>query len=110
MKISVGGFVKKTVCVLGLSMILLAAGAFAEEEKAPPLDIELDFRFLRAGLTRKAVVEMLGTPGGQTESQTFALKFHKLMWTGPDGRRFVAAFINNRLWRWKTCSVSVADC
>jgi hypothetical protein len=71
---------------------------------------ELDFRFLRAGLTRKAVVGKLGAPMAQTESQTFALKSHKLMWTGPDGQRFVAAFINNRLWRWKTCSVGVAEC
>jgi hypothetical protein len=110
MKTSAGGFVKKMICVLGLSMIIMVGGAVAEEEKAPTLDIELDFRFLRAGLTRKAVIAMLGIPMAQTESQTFALKSHKLMWTGPDGQRFVAAFINNRLWRWKTCSVSVAEC
>lgn len=110
MKMSSGGFAKKMMCVLGLSMIILAGGAVAEGEKAPALDIELDFRFLRAGLTRKAVIGMLGTPIAQTESQTFGLKSHKLMWTGPDGQRFVASFINDRLWLWKTCSVSVAQC
>jgi len=98
-----------TICISGLALAISLAGVAVGQELSTH-DIELDFRFLRLGLTRKAVVSMLGAPSGQVESQTFAIKYHKLMWVSPEGRKFVAAFIQNKLWRWKTCSPSVVDC
>jgi hypothetical protein len=98
-----------TICISGLTLAIFLSGAAVGQEPGTR-DIELDFRFLRLGLTREAVVSMLGAPSGQVESQTFAIKHHKLMWVTSEGQKFVAAFIQNKLWRWKTCSASVVDC
>jgi hypothetical protein len=97
------------ICVSGgaLAMILVNV-TIAKEIKVP--DVELDFHFLHLGLSRKAVVSLLGKPSAQAESETLTIKYHKLMWVGSDGTNFVAAFVQDRLWRWKTCSVSLTDC
>jgi hypothetical protein len=94
------------VLILALASVLVT-GAFAQEALAP--DLELDFHFLRPGLTRKAVIKMLGMPIGQTESHTFFVKHQKLMWEDSGGKRFVAAFVQDKLWRWKVCSVNLPD-
>jgi hypothetical protein len=109
MKTSRSKMRKSAICLLGVALAMSPATVtVAEEFKVR--DIELDFHFLRLGLTRKTVVGMLGEPGAEAVSQTLAIKYHKLIWTGPDGQRFVAAFVQNRLWRWKRCSTGVADC
>jgi hypothetical protein len=97
-----------TVLVSTALAIVLSGVAFAQDNGTG--DIELDFRFLHLGLTRKAVVNMLGTPNASTDSKTLAISYHKLMWLGPEGKKFVASFVQDRLWRWKVCSATVADC
>jgi hypothetical protein len=98
---------KRGTLVLVLASFL-AAGAFAQEAPAP--DLELDFHFLKAGLSRKAVIKMLGVPTGQTESHTLFVKHHKLMWEGSGDKKFIAAFVQDKLWRWKVCSTNLLDC
>ena len=71
--------------------IVITTIAAAQEAKVP--DIELDFRFLRLGLSRKAVINTMGAPNSQTKSQTLMIKYHRLMWTDPEGQKFVAAFV-----------------
>lgn len=73
-------------------------------------DIALDFHFLKLGLSRKAVVKLLGKPKAETESQTLAIKYRRLTWIDPEGQKYSAAFILDRLFRWKTCSAAVVDC
>lgn len=103
-------FKRSAIGVVGIALAIAVAGAAIAQDSKPAPDLELDFNFLRLGLTRRAVIDMLGTPDAQAQSRTLAIKYHKLMWTGPEGKKFVAAFIHDRLWRWKTCSASVADC
>lgn len=107
------GLQKVKESVTGFLVVALAvtiASAVVAQETKPAQDIELDFHFLRLGLTRKNVINMLGTPSALAESQTLAIKYQKLMWIGPEGQKYVAAFVHNRLWRWKTCSATVSDC
>lgn len=73
-------------------------------------DLEIDFEFLKVGQTRKAVVDKLGEPSSQSRSSSFHIEYRKLTWVGSDGWRYTTSFIQNRLWRWKKCSPSSADC
>lgn len=73
-------------------------------------DLELDFHFLKLGLTRNTVVEMLGPPMAQSKSNTLFIEYRRLIWIGSDGQKYVASFIQNRLWRWKTCTASIMSC
>jgi len=104
-------FAKSNVSAISLAVAALAISrlAFAQDASAPK-DIELDFRFLAIGDTRQIVLAKLGPPNGEAETTTLAVKQHRLMWVGPGGRKFVASFLFNRLWRSKVCSASVADC
>jgi hypothetical protein len=104
---------KANVSAIGLVCIALMVvypGAASSQEDKPTEDIELDFHFLHLGLSRKAVVKMFGTPNTSAESKTLMVSYSKLTWLGPDGKTFVAAFVQDRLWRWKTCSATVTDC
>lgn len=73
-------------------------------------DIDLDFHFLKFGLSRKAVVAMLGTPDATAEWRTLAIKHYRLVWLSPEGGRYSASFFNDRLFRWKKCSAGLTDC
>jgi hypothetical protein len=98
------------ICLTSAVLVSAMFGTASAQDSAPTPDIELDFKFLRLGLPRKGVISMLGTPNAQTESQTLHIKYHKLSWNTPDGQKFVAAFIHDRLWRWKKCSATVLNC
>jgi hypothetical protein len=89
--------------------LTLSSHASAQQAKAPE-DIGLDFEFLRVGLTRKAVVDRLGAPNAQSKSETLAVTQRKLTWVDPEGQRYVASFLFDRLWRWKKCSATATDC
>jgi hypothetical protein len=80
----------------------------AEDNSAP--DVELQFRFLKVGLSRKAAIKQLGDPTTSIESRTLSIRYDKLTWLGPDGRKFVAGFVANKLVRWRTCTSNVAEC
>ena len=86
-----------------IAAMLMSASVWAQ-------DLEMRFRSLKLGLTRDAVVSMLGAPHTETDSSTFSITYERLTWVGPGGRRFVASFIHDRLWRWKSCSASVENC
>jgi hypothetical protein len=73
-------------------------------------DHEIDFRFLKFGQARRAVVEMMGTPDSETRTETLSLRRHRLIWLDDDGRRYVASFLNNRLFYWKTCTPGARGC
>jgi hypothetical protein len=73
-------------------------------------DIGLDFHFLEVGMKRKAVIARLGTPNAETQSQTLFVKYRRLTWLDPEGRRYSASFVSDLLFRWKTCSPGAGDC
>jgi hypothetical protein len=101
---------RKLICLTSAVLASTMFGIASAQDSASLPDIELDFRFLRLGLPRKGVIRMLGTPNAETESETLHIKYHKLTWNTPDGQKFVAAFVHDRLWRWKKCSATVVDC
>lgn len=98
------------VAILGVAFAITFSGITLAQDSKAAEDIELDFHFLHLGLSRKAVVNILGTPNASTESETFKISYHKLSWLGPDGKKYIASFFQDRLWRWKRCSASVTDC
>ena len=67
-------------------------------------DLELDFEFLKPGLERKSVIDLLGPPIIQSKSQSLFVEHRKLTWISPNGTRYTASFVHDRLWRWKKCS------
>jgi hypothetical protein len=73
-------------------------------------NIELDFHFLEVGMKRKAVIAALGTPNTETQSQTLFIKYRRLTWLDPEGRRYSASFVSDRLFGWKICSAGAGDC
>lgn len=73
-------------------------------------DVELDFHFLRFGLARKEVIGMLGEPTAEVISRTFAVKRRRLTWVDNEGQKFVASFVQDRLWHWKKCSARIVEC
>src|SRR2546423_97943 len=88
-------------------LVLFTLGA---QFGAQAQDVELDFHFLKFGQARKAVVKLLGGPDSISESHTLAIKYHRLEWIGLKKERFVAFFLNDRLFRWKKCSAGRATC
>lgn len=89
---------------------LMIAALCAGGSGARAQDIDLDFHFLKFGLSRKAVVALLGTPDATAEWRTLAIKHYRLVWLSPEGGRYSASFLNDRLFRWKKCSAGLADC
>jgi len=104
---NIGAILTVVVCV-GFADTT-TGGAISQEIKSSH-DIALDFRFLRLGETRKAVIDLLGMPIAQAESRTLNVRYDRLTWIGPQGQKFVASFVFNRLWRWKTCSDTESGC
>lgn len=91
----------KAACLI---VVLLLSGIAAARAQ----DIELDFHFLKFGLSRKAVISMLGEPEGIVESRTIAIRYYRMTWAGQDGARYNAYFFNDRLFRWKKCNAASA--
>jgi hypothetical protein len=98
---------KSKVCAL-----ILVSGALvmSMSSAVTAQDIDLDFHFLAVGMKRKAVIAMLGTPNAETQSQTLFIKYRRLTWLNPEGRKYSASFVSDRLFRWKTCSAGPGDC
>jgi hypothetical protein len=97
---------EKTFVSIGL---LLGVALSVASTTAVGQDLEANFRNMRLGLTREAVIGMLGPPNAEISSTTFNIRYERLTWVGRQ-RRFVASFIQDRMWHWQACSASVADC
>lgn len=98
------GLWTKSACLI---VVLLLSGTASPQAQ----DIEVDFHFLKFGLSRKAVISMLGEPEGIAESRTIAIRYYRMTWASQDGARYNAYFFNDRLFRWKKCnSVSASVC
>jgi hypothetical protein len=95
--------------IIAASSICIAF-AISISTAAVAQDIELDFHFLRFGLPHKEVVKMLGDPAAEVISRTLAIKQRRLTWVDDEGQKFVASFIEDRLWSWKKCSARVTEC
>jgi hypothetical protein len=93
---------KTSAC--GLLVLVLASVTAVAQNK------ETNFESLKLGLTRGSVISMLGAPNSETDSTTFYIKYERLTWIGAGNRQFIASFIQDRLWRWKSCSASVTNC
>jgi hypothetical protein len=78
--------------------------------EAAASDRELDFYFLKFGQRRNAVVEILGPPDAESRAETLSFKHHRLIWLDQDGRKYAASFLNDRLFRWKTCTAQTRGC
>jgi hypothetical protein len=74
-------------------------------------DLEQNFqRKLSIGDRREAVLTLLGAPTFETKSYTISIKHDRMTWISVGGRRFVALFVFDRLYGWKTCSNPANDC
>jgi hypothetical protein len=82
------------------------------DEKIPERakDVDLDFHFLKFGLTRKAVINIFGAPTATVEWHTLGIRYHRLEWVNSSRNRFATFFLNDRLIRWKKCTATMADC
>jgi hypothetical protein len=96
---------KIMISLVGAQVVAAGFAIFAAAQ-----DLDLDFRSLKLGLSREAVVNMLGNPVAEIESPTLSIKYRQLLWVDPTGRRYTASFVFDRLFRWKKCSPRVRDC
>ena len=87
-------------------LVLVALGMCPAEGR----DVEIDFEFLKVGLKRKAVIELLGPPSAQSKSQSLFVGHRKLVWITPSGARYATFFVHDRLWRWKKCTPGLKGC
>ena len=93
-----------------LSKLVCCALVALTSASAEAQDLDIDFHFLKLGLTRKAVTDMLGPPTAQSKSKSLFIEYRRLIWIGPDGQKYTASFVQNRLWRWKNCTPSIKSC
>lgn len=91
---------------VGLLAVVLVSLAWSAALAEP--DIELNWNFLKFGMTRAAVVKILGEPSAESKSIVVIVEHRKLFWFAD--RVFVATFVQDRLLHWKRCDRGVARC
>jgi hypothetical protein len=72
-------------------------------------DLNEKFKQISLGITREAVIALMGAPDAEINANTLGLPHAKLRWNGPQGRSYVVSLIGDRVIITKTCD-AVADC
>ena len=72
-------------------------------------DLNEKFKQISFGITREAVIALMGAPDAEINSNTLGVPHAKLRWNGPQGRSYVVNLLADRVVVTKTCD-AVADC
>jgi hypothetical protein len=77
--------------------------------KLSAADLNEKFKQISFGITREAVIALMGAPDAEINTNTLGVPHAKLRWNGPQGRSYVVNLIADRVVVTKMCD-AVADC
>ena len=72
-------------------------------------DLNEKFKQISLGMTREAVIALMGAPDAEVNANTLGIPHAKLRWNGPQGRSYVVNLVGDLVIITKTCD-AIADC